>query len=135
MNEQTRQTNLSIVNFFKSRPDLCRIGITELPYDSPEIASFKSEKVLAVKELIFDRLFSNFSLIIDDKITISIISPALISAIYSNFLLGDVIRNVMGVEFDDAFYERYSETISTFLFGGIMAVAAELQNKKGASLF
>ncbi|MDP8240892.1 MAG: TetR family transcriptional regulator [Candidatus Hatepunaea meridiana] len=130
VNEQTRNLVRNIVCFMRSRPDLCKIGITEIPYDAPEIAKFKSERVLPVKELIFDCFFRNSGLIIDDKITISIVSPSLISVIYSHFLLGDVIKKVMDIEFDDAYYERYVDTITTFLIAGILGVVAELQNKK-----
>ncbi len=127
LNEQTRNLVRGIVRFMKSKPYLCKIGITEIPYDAPEITKFKSEKALTVKKLIFDRFFKNSGLIIEDKITVSILSPALISVVYSNFLLGDVIKNVIDVEFDDVFYEHYVDTISSFLIGGVTGVVSEMK--------
>ena len=125
IDKQTRKLIRSIVYFMKSRRDLCKVGITEIPYDEPEIARFKSARVVFIKNLIFNRFFRDSGLIIEDKVTISILSPALISVIYSNFLLGDIIKNVLDIEFDEAYYERYANTISTFIMGGIMSVVRE----------
>ena len=42
--------------------------------------------------------------------------------IFSNFMLGRLIRNVANVEFDDSFYEEYIKTISELFMNGFISL-------------
>ncbi len=121
--QQARKTIGGIIDFFRSDPSLCKVGITEMPYDVEDVNTLRSEKIKRIKKLIFDKYFlGNAGFDSEDNQMIAIVSPAFISVIYSNFLLGPIVKNFTGVQFDDRFFEQYKEIVTDFILGGITRV-------------
>ncbi len=112
-----------LVKLILDNPDLCSVGFFELPYDTPEIAQFKSEKVAFIKDMAQDKIFRRiFGSELDIK-TMAILGPAFISMVFSHFLLKDLVRYLFPDKFDEAFYRQYCDLLSAFFLRGIEGVA------------
>ena len=121
-----------MVNLIKSKMDNCKVAILELPYDVPEIADFKI-KMVRQHIIMLRESFHGGMPMMDDPDQTGIIGPALISLIFSNFLLGHIAEPAFGVKMDDAFYDKYANMISTLYLSGIMGIAAENKKSRGGS--
>ena len=65
-----------------------------------------------------------------DSFIIAVIGPSLITTIFTNFRIRPVMKQVFPLKFDDAYYERYAETIATLFLHGIKGLAEERKQKK-----
>lgn len=129
--KQVQQVIGSIIDFIRARRNLCKVGITEMPYEVQEINELRSDKVKHIKELAFDKYFLKMGFEPDDKLLLPIVGPAFISVLYSNFLLGPIVQNFAGVNLDEQYYERYKEVITNFVSGGLSNVLAKSKSKTG----
>ena len=118
----------STITLMKTKSDLCKVAIFEMPYDLPEILEFKINLMREQQALIKNKFHSGGTKDIDPKLQV-IIGPAFFSLIFSNFLLGNVAAAGSKVEFDDDFYKLYSEIISTLFISGIHGVAKLTKSK------
>ena len=105
-------------------------AMNAIPLDIPEIKELKAERV---KKLIegLTGLLRRFDLAPLDDMQISVIGPALISTILSHFRFKSVQKDVFNFKFDEAFYERYVETIATLFLHGIDGFASTNRWLKG----
>lgn len=117
----------NLVNFIRTHTELAMAAIHALPLDIPEIAERKAERVSEAFEGI-NGLITRLGLDPHDVVQMSIVGQALISIITTHFRLRSVQKHVFHVEFDDAFYERYTETISTLFLHGVNGMVAQNQN-------
>ena len=60
-----------------------------------------------------------------DVFLTAVVGPSLISTIFTNFRFRPVLKRVFQFKFDDAYYERYAETIATLFLNGIKGLAEE----------
>jgi hypothetical protein len=63
----------------------------------------------------------------------SVVGPSLISTIFTNFRFRPVMKHVFSFKYDDAYYERYAETIATLFLKGIKGLAEERKRKEGSA--
>jgi hypothetical protein len=98
------------------------VAFYALPLDIAEIADIKMEKISSLIKSVFG-LFGWFNLDVDDPVHLIVVGPALISMILTHFRYRPVQKQVYNVEFDDAFYERYAETLATLYLQGITGIA------------
>jgi TetR/AcrR family transcriptional regulator len=116
-----------MVKLIRSNRDLCHVAILELPLNIPEISDFKI-RLLQDHVKLVKAQFDAYPKMKNHN-SHFIIGPALITLIFSNFLIGDTSKGAFNVEFDDEFYERYSDTIATLFLRGIIGVAEEAKLK------
>ena len=113
-----------IVGIMKKDPNLCKVAVYDMPYDMSEVNELRAEKIGVLKGIVSTVLFSKFQVNVDDHSKLLLIlGPAFLSLLFSHFLLGDVAGRVMNIEFDDEFFERYTETITILLLKGISGFA------------
>lgn len=79
---------------------------------------YGADTILKHIEFINDT-FHKSSSAINDPIMRSIVGPAFISLIYSNFLIGQTSKGIYNVEFNDEYYDKYAEVIATMFLSGI----------------
>ncbi|MCP4133110.1 MAG: TetR/AcrR family transcriptional regulator [bacterium] len=119
----------NIVAFVKINRELCKVALYEFPFDMPEIAALKAEKMQAFIAIVRERVLT--ALGGDDRIInyLPIIGPAVVSMIFSNFMLGPIVERVFPIEFDDTFYEQYTESITALILGGVPNLLSEVVYK------
>lgn len=115
-----------LVNFVKANTELAIVTYNELPLESPEIAEMKAEKINELIQRI-SGLIRRFGLDPSDTFQIGVIGPSLIAAVFTNFRFHPVLKHVLKVEFNDAYYERFIEIISTLFLRGVYGIAAQKQ--------
>ena len=118
----------NIVRFVKENTELAMVSYNELPLDLPEIAELKAERI-AVMIRKTNGLVLRMGFDPSDPFLISVVGPSLISTIFTNFRFRPVLGRVFRIEFDDAYYRRYAETIATLFLEGIKGLAGEREEK------
>ena len=122
--ECVRSIIRNMVHFVRAHTELAMAAFHALPLDIPEIAELKAERVSEAFEGV-GGLFTRLGLDPHDVVQMSIVGQSLISIIATHFRLRSVQQDVFHIEFDDAFYERYTETISALFIDGITGMASE----------
>ena len=118
--QKMRRFLRSIVILLRHNSDLVRITFTELPFDMPEIAAFKAERVKKIASLFQNKLLSAMEGRLRRPIRLEIVGPAFSCMMVSHFLLRPVIEDVFKTSFDEEFYEQYAEEIADLLFYGVL---------------
>jgi len=113
-----------MVLFVRENTELAMVSYNEIPLDLPEIAELKAKRITAMIQNI-SGLVLRMGLDPKDSFLITVIGPSLISTIFTNFRFRPVMKQVFPFEFDDAYYERLAETISTLFLRGIRGLAQE----------
>ena len=117
-----------MVHFVRENTELALVSYNEIPLDLPEIMELKARRITAMIQNI-SGLVLRMGLDPKDSFLIAVIGPSLISTIFTNFRLRPVMKQVFPFEFDDVYYERYTETISTLFLRGITGLAQEHRAK------
>jgi len=128
--ECVRSIVLNIVNFVKTNPEITEVVFNAFPLDIPEVAKIKAERVSELVEGI-SGLMTRFDLDPKDGTLMSIIGPGVLSIVLAHFRFKTIQKNVLKIELNNAFYERYTETLTTLLLHGITGIAAQTQKTKG----
>ena len=106
-----------LINFIRANTELVMTAFHSIPLDIPEIAELKMERVSGLFKKV-SGLFNRIDLDMNDAVLMSTVGPALISIILMHFRLRPVQKKIFNLEFDDAFYDRYTEVVtSLFLYG------------------
>lgn len=117
------------VDLMKSKTFLCKVAITEMPFNLPEFVDFKAEVMRMHIDYVRQTLeVANFFIL--EPRSQSIVGPALISLLFSHFLFGPLIKKVWDVEIDEQFFESYKEIISTILLYGLNGFKELMLRKK-----
>jgi AcrR family transcriptional regulator len=119
----------NIVHFVRENTELTMVSYNELPLDLPEIAELKAKRITAMIQKV-SGLVLRMGLDTKDSFIIAVIGPSLITTIFTNFRIRPVMKQVFPFKFDDAYYERYAETIATLFLHGIKGLAEERKQKK-----
>ena len=120
--ECTRDIIHNIINFVRKNKDLTLAAFNAMPLDIPEIEDVKAEKVVRLVKTI-KGLIERFGLDPSDPIPISIIGPSLLSSILTHFRIKPVQKHAFHLKFDETFYARYADIITTLFLYGITGIA------------
>lgn len=132
--ETLKEIVYELVSLMKNKTIFCKVAITEMPFNLPEFAEFKAEVIRLHIDYIKQGL-KLIELFVDDPKFSSIITPAMVSLVFSHFLFGPLIKKVWEIELDDNYYELYAKTISTLLLEGITGVRNQIKsNKQGEQI-
>jgi AcrR family transcriptional regulator len=123
----------NIILFVKENTELAMVSYNEIPLDIPEIAELKAKRITAMIQRI-SGLVMRMGFDSSDAFLISVVGPSLISSIFSNFRLRPVMKQVFPLKFDDAYYERYAETIATLFLRGIKGMAEDQKQKNRSAI-
>jgi AcrR family transcriptional regulator len=118
--QKMRRFIRSMVPLLRHNNDLVRIALTELPFDMPEIAAFKAERVRKIAALFQNKLLSAMEERMPRTIRLEIVGPAFNGMMVSHFLHRPVLESVFKTSFDEEFYEQYAEEIADLLFYGVL---------------
>ena len=113
----------SAIGFFRENPCLLLIVLTEFPYDVPEIAEFKADRLRKLAEALRREELLPLEKLTGKPVPMKIIGPALTTIMASHFLLRPVLEKIPGVSFDEAFYERYPEVIADLFIYGLLGTS------------
>ena len=116
----------NIVHFVRENTELTMVSYNELPLDIPEIAELKAKRITTVIQRI-SGLILRMGFDPKDVFMIAVVGPSLISTIFTNFRFRPVLKQVFRFKFDDAYYERYAETIATLFLQGVKGLAEDRQ--------
>ncbi|MGD9346453.1 MAG: TetR family transcriptional regulator [Candidatus Aminicenantes bacterium] len=120
----------NIISFVRKHKELTLAAFNAMQLDIPEIEHVKTERIVRlVKSLGW--LIERFGLDPNDPIPISIIGPSLLSSILAHFRVKAVQKNVFRFKFDDAFYKRYTEIMTTLFLYGINGIAEKHGKEPG----
>ncbi|MFC2117770.1 TetR/AcrR family transcriptional regulator [Bacteroidota bacterium] len=115
----TFQLGRSIVELFRTKTSLTKIGLIELPNEVPEITAFKTSKITEM----FTWLGSFIKLLgVDhekDWEFIAMIGPGLLNLMFSHFLMLPLVKGISVHEFDDNYYDMYSIMMGKIILSGL----------------
>ncbi len=120
-----------MIDFMKNNTALCKVALFEMPHDLPEIKEYKIRVFNLVATVIKKQVWTKMGIDEPAENYIPIIGPAMISIVFSNFMLGDLVAGSFKTKFDDKFYENYSRIITKMLLTGINGIRNENLNSKG----
>lgn len=112
----------NIVSYIRANTRETIIVFGELPHDVPEITEMKRNRIRQLVDLM-KALPERMGVSEDDVELKAIVGSSLTSIAFSNFLFGPLFGKVFNVTFDDAFYERYIQTVSTVFLYGVTGIA------------
>jgi len=120
----------NIVRFVRENLELASVAYNELPLDMPEIARMKAESVARMIQHT-GWLIQRFGLDPADHLRIGVIGPSIFSVIMMHFRTRHIQQKVFGFRFDDRFYARFSEAVTTLFLHGIYGLANPSSESKG----
>jgi AcrR family transcriptional regulator len=120
--ERVRRIISGIVNFVRENTDLALVTYNELPFDVPEIAELKAERVSSVMARLQNLIFE-FGLDPADNVQKSMIGPFLPGMILNSFRVQPVLTRAFDVTMNDEYYERFIDTVTTIYLRGISGLA------------
>ncbi len=112
----------NIISFVRKNKDLTLAAFNAMQLEISEIEEVKAKRVVRLVKSI-SGLIQRFGLDPDDPIPISIIGPSILSSILAHFTIKPVQKHVFHLKFDDAFYNRYTDIITTLFLYGITGIA------------
>lgn len=113
-------------DLFTLKPSLCKVAITELPFNVPELLEYKKELIFQHLQFVKDS-FSVCKHSNEDKLVHLIVGPAFFSLVFSNFYFGSIVKSAYNYEFDENFYDKYADIISTIFLNGIRGFADKMR--------
>ena len=128
--QKLRRFIRSIIFFLRNNTDLVRIALTELPFDIPQIADFKAERVRRIALLLQQKLLPAIEQRLQRPIHIEVVGPAFVGMLVSHFLLRPVLESVFNTSFDEAFYDQYADEIADLLLYGVLNTKQSSHDKK-----
>ncbi|OGP52611.1 MAG: hypothetical protein A2Y65_08170 [Deltaproteobacteria bacterium RBG_13_52_11] len=126
--QKIRRFIRSIVMLLRNNNDLVRIAFTELPFDMPEIADFKAERVRKIAALLQQKLLPTIERKLPRPIRIEVVGPAFIGMLISHFLLLPVLEGVLSTSFNEKFYEHYADEIADLFLYGLLSTKHEFHD-------
>ena len=126
--ESVRAIVRSMIFFVKENYDLTLVMLNTIPLDIPEITELKKEKVGRLIEII-SGLMQKFELDPNNKIFISMLGPTFISTISSHFRFRAIQQKMFDIQFDNAFYEKYSDFLGTLFLEGIKGISKKAKKR------
>jgi AcrR family transcriptional regulator len=128
--ESTRDIIQNLISFVRKNKDLTLAAFNAMQLEIPEIEDIKAEKVVRLVKTV-SGLIERFGLNPNDPVPISIIGPSLLSSILTHFRIKPVQKHAFHIKFDEAFYARYTDIITTLFLYGITGIAKKNGNAHG----
>lgn len=119
----------NIIDFVKDNIDLALVAYNALPLDIPEIAGLKVSRVHRLIQTI-SGLALRLGVDPDDWVLISIVGSSLLSIILTHFRLRPIQKEVLNIEFNDAYYDRYKHIISTLFLYGVTGMSRGMKHRQ-----
>lgn len=116
--EKTKEIIIQMVDLIRRKPYNSKVAIMEIPLDMPELNEYKTAIIKEHLQIMHRNMQDKHDKPIDPRLP-SIVGPAFISMIYSNFLIAGNFQAVFNVEFDDDFYKMYIDVIYTLILDGV----------------
>jgi AcrR family transcriptional regulator len=126
--QKMRRFIRSIVMVLRNNNDLVRIVFTELPYEVPEIADFKAERIRKIVALFQRKLLPTIKGKLPRPLRLEVVGPAFTSMLFSHFLLLPVLEGTLSTSFDEEFYEHYADEIADLFLYGVLSTKRELHD-------
>lgn len=128
IDQKVRSFTRKVVDFFRKDPDLIRVAFTEMPFDLPNIAEFKAERIRKIIPLGQSRFIKDLEAKGELPFKTEIIGPAIIGMIVFHFLMRPVIESIFGQSFDDEFYDTYSDEVANLFLYGVIGQQMEYKD-------
>jgi AcrR family transcriptional regulator len=135
LDEHFRLMVKTVVNFFRIHTEIALVSFDAIPLDTPEILGLKVKWAMMIRKGM--RWFhKKMGLDPDDLVQLNLGPGALVAIVYSHFqsryssehfpLLKEYT-----IQYDDEFYERFSEGIANLFLQGLKGVKVHKKRKKG----
>ena len=138
--ERVRLIVRKLVEFFRENTELAMVAFNTLPIDIPEIVDLKI-KWMSGKSKATIELYTQLGLDTNDVVKINVIRAVLTTIILEHFQFRYAWKHIMQTpnkskytrefikqetipEYNDAFYEKYSEILAELYFHGLNSIVA-----------
>ncbi len=112
--------------------DLVRVAVTELPFDVPQIAQLKADKVqqvlLPVIRAMMDELTPG-----QQGLRPEVVGPTLTGMVFFHALIAPVLARITGSEMDEQFYRDYANQLSDLVLYGLLAAGGRRGDSRSGS--
>lgn len=137
LEEHVRLIVRSMVKFFRENTELAIVAFDAIPLDIPEILDLKVKWATGIHEGM-KGFHSKLGIDRDDSVHVSIGPQALLAIVYSHFQSAYAAERSpqlrqYALQFDDAFYERFSEALATQFLYGLKSIVGKDETTKGGS--
>ena len=135
LDEHFRLMVKTVVNFFRQNTAIALVSFDAIPLDTPEILNLKVKWATLIRKGM--RWFhKKMGLDPDDLVHMSLGPGALIAIVYSHFQSRYVSEHFTPIkeyltQYDDEFYERFSEGIANLFLQGLKGIRIHKKRKKG----
>jgi AcrR family transcriptional regulator len=104
---------------FRKNPDLVRVAFAELPYDMPEFADYKAQRIRDLIAPFILELMEQGQPLSPRPINPLVVGPTLLGALLFHFMMRPVLEKIFDFEFDDAYYELTVDQQADMILYGI----------------
>lgn len=120
-----------IIAHMGENQEVLRIFMRELSYKESEVIDYQASKALILKDIFYKAVFSKIDEHKRKNLRYEIILPILISSMFSNFIMGNLIKKVMpDVEYNESFYDDYKDYVPEIFLNGIHGLLEKIEKKK-----
>jgi AcrR family transcriptional regulator len=122
--ESIKRLFRNIVDMIRTHTNICLIGFSDLPNNVPEVYELKVNKTHQMME-IGNQISTRFCIdFCKDELT-HILGPAMMSMLISHFTHKNFISQIYKIEFDNNYYDTYSNTLAELFLYGITGFSTE----------
>lgn len=118
-----------VVKYIRTHTQLAMVFYNEYPLDIPELREFKRSQITSLLTRLEEPL-GKAGLMPKNKWDLRIVGPSLFGSIMMHFRLAPLFKEFFSVELDDAYYERFVDTLAQLFTGGIQSLAAKSGHHK-----
>ena len=128
--ECVRVTVQRLVEFVRRNTEMTMTVYNSLPFDISGITELRARKVAKLAAE-FAGLAKRLGIDPTNPIQMAVVGPSLITMIVTLFRYESVQKRVYNAKFDDAYYERLADTISTLFLDGVHGIVTEQRKSEG----
>ena len=108
--------------------DLLKVAVTEFPFDVPEIAQFKAEKIQQVVLPVIAGLMEELTPG-GRGLRPEVVGPSLAGIVFFNTLISPVLARLSGQQPDDTYYRRYADELADLVLHGLLGSGDHTQRR------
>lgn len=127
LEEQIHVLVKNLVTVIRKNHDIFKVAFFELPYDVPEIAEIRGNKINMIRFLLGGKIFNDLKVDEDTEKFMLIIGPAIITMIFSNVIMGPSLQSAFVTKFDNDFYNDYTMVITSLIINGLPGTISQLK--------
>lgn len=117
--ERIRAAVGEMTQLFRDNPDLVRVAFTELPYDHPEFAEYKAERIRNMLAPLITELMTAAQPLSPRPINPFVVGPTLMGALLFHFLMRPVLEKIIDADLGDEFYDLMASQQADMILYGI----------------